>query len=468
MRDERLVPGCGYVESINVNRQASQFRQIFGIALPVGLEALFQASFSLMDQIIVGSLGASAVAAVGLSNNLSFIITLLYAAIGTGSAAFIAQAYGRRAMDEVSKIAAVGQTAAAVLGFCSSLPLILFPGPILRFLGAQEELVKMGAVYLQLFAGAAPLTVMSAVTAATFRSMSDSRTPMIITMGSVGLNTVLALLLVLGIGGFPRLGVGGAGLATLISQGVRAVVLVIVLYSTKQRVCWRWPVWSTIRQIGPPLFKLTYPIALSEMLWGTSTFAYVVIFTRISTEALASSQIVTTIETLFIVAASGLAPAAVATVGQALGADDRRTAQEQARRILYAAVVSGLVFTVALICVSFFLPVFYPRVDKQVLNLAFWGVIIMAAVQPAKVVNNVVGIGILPSGGDTKFVLFSHIVSSYAAGLLLAALTALVLRWGAVSVFGSRALEELLKSVILFCRYRTRSSQRKLSTGEGA
>jgi Na+-driven multidrug efflux pump len=65
MRDERLVPGCGYVESINVNRQASQFRQIFGIALPVGLEALFQASFSLMDQIIVGSLGASAVAAVG-------------------------------------------------------------------------------------------------------------------------------------------------------------------------------------------------------------------------------------------------------------------------------------------------------------------------------------------------------------------------------------------------------------------
>jgi Na+-driven multidrug efflux pump len=80
-----------------VNRQfkASQFREIFGIALPVGLEALFQASFSLIDQIVVGSLGTSAVAAVGLSNNLSFIITLLYAAIGTGSGAFIAQAYGR-------------------------------------------------------------------------------------------------------------------------------------------------------------------------------------------------------------------------------------------------------------------------------------------------------------------------------------------------------------------------------------
>jgi Na+-driven multidrug efflux pump len=88
-------------------------------------------------------------------------------------------------MDEVSKIAAVGQTAAAVLGICSCLPLSLFPSPILRFLGAQEELVKIGAVYLQLFAASAPLTVMSAVTTAAYRSMSDSRTPMIITMGSV-------------------------------------------------------------------------------------------------------------------------------------------------------------------------------------------------------------------------------------------------------------------------------------------
>jgi MATE family, multidrug efflux pump len=448
-----------------VNRQfrASNYREIFNIALPVGLEAIFQASFSLIDQIVVGSLGASAVAAVGLSNNLSFIVTLLYAAIGTGSGAFIAQAYGRRDMDEVSKIAVIGQTAAATLGVCSALPLILFPSQILRFLGAQEELVKTAAVYLRLFTGAAPLTIMSAVTAATFRSMSDSRTPMIITMGSVCLNTVLALLLVLGIGGFPRLSVAGAALATLISQGVRAIALVIVLYSTKKGMRWHWPIGHIITQIGPPLFKITYPIALSEMLWGTSAFAYVVIFTRISTEALASSQIVTTVETLFVVAASGLAPAAVATVGQALGADDRRTAQEQARRVLYAAIVAGLVFTFALVGVSFFLPVLYPKVDRQVLNLAFWGTIIMAAVQPAKVVNNVLGIGILPSGGDTRFVLFSHVVSSYAVGLPVAALTALVLRWGAVSVFGARASEEFLKSVVLFWRYRTRSWQRKLS-----
>ena len=241
-------------------------------------------------------------------------------------------------------------------------------------------------------------------------------------------------------------------------------MLVIVLYSAKKGMRWHWPVGSIIRQIGAPLFKITYPIALSEMFWGTSAFVYVVIFTRISTEALASSQIVTTVENLFIVAASGLAPAAVATVGQALGSDAKGTARQQARRVLYAAVIAGLFFTAGLICVSFLLPVFYPRVDKQVLNLAFWGTIIVAAVQPAKVANNVLGIGILPSGGDTRFVLFSHIVSSYAVGLPIAALTALILRCGALSAFSSRALEEVLKSVVLFGRYRTGAWQRKLKT----
>jgi Na+-driven multidrug efflux pump len=91
---------------------------------------IFQTSFSFIDQIIVGSLGAVALAAVGLSNNLAFILSLLYAGIGTSSGAFIAQAY------EVSQIATLGQTAAALLEVCSALPLVLFSVPILHGLGA--------------------------------------------------------------------------------------------------------------------------------------------------------------------------------------------------------------------------------------------------------------------------------------------------------------------------------------------
>ena len=78
------------------------------MALPVSLESVFQMSFNVVDQIIVGLLGVTAVAAVGLSNSVAAIAILLCAAIGTGSGVLIAQAYGRKDMNDVARTAAAG------------------------------------------------------------------------------------------------------------------------------------------------------------------------------------------------------------------------------------------------------------------------------------------------------------------------------------------------------------------------
>ena len=177
------------------------------------LEAVFQTSFSLIDQIIVGRLGADAIAGVGLSNSFTFIVLLIYSALGTGSGALIAQAFGRKDMEEVSATAAAGHMAAAFFGTCTAMPLIMLPEVILRWIGAQGEAASQAAAYFQLFAASAPLNVISAVTTGTFRSLSDTRTPMIITAGAVALNTLVGFFFVLGIDPFPRLGVVGVGVS---------------------------------------------------------------------------------------------------------------------------------------------------------------------------------------------------------------------------------------------------------------
>jgi len=81
--------------------------KIFKVALPVSLEAVFQTALGFIDQIIVGTLGATAVAAVGLCNSISFIVMLLYSAIGTGAGVLVAQAFGRNDLNDVSKVAAL-------------------------------------------------------------------------------------------------------------------------------------------------------------------------------------------------------------------------------------------------------------------------------------------------------------------------------------------------------------------------
>ncbi len=130
------------------------------------------------------------------------------------------------------------------------------------------------------------------------------------------------------------------------------------------------------------------------MLWGASAFIYTVIFTHLGTVALAGSQIVMVIENLFIAAAAGSAPAAIASIGQAIGAGSIGSAKKNAGRVLRLGILAGLFFTFVLVGAGFLLSFLYPRVGKDVLQVAFWGILIAATVQPVKVLNSILGNGI--------------------------------------------------------------------------
>lgn len=413
-------------------------------------------SFNVVDQIIVGLLGASAVAAVGLSNSVAAIAILLCAAIGTGSGVLIAQAYGRKDMGDVSRTAAVGQTLASAFGAITALPLIIFSKPLLIMLGAHDDLAELAVGYFRFFAASLPVMILSTVTSAAFRSLNDSKSPMVITIASVILNTGLGFALVLGCGPIPRLGVAGAGLATLISQFLRCLVLVGTFYHSKEGVSWHWPVPSSeVNSTSAKLIKLTFPIAVSEVLWGASSFIYALVFIRLGTSALAASQIVMTIENIFIVAVSGLGPAAVAAVGQKLGTRSVQAAKQHANVVLKLGLVASIVLGILFAGVSLFVSILYPKVDAEVLHLAFGGILIVACFQPAKVLNGIFGNGLLATGGDTKYALMANLAGIYGIGLPLAILVGLFTGLALYGVFIAKGADEITKLICFLCRYRT-------------
>ncbi|MBV8378934.1 MAG: MATE family efflux transporter [Verrucomicrobia bacterium] len=431
-------------------------KRILELALPVSLESVFQMSFNVADQIIVGLLGASAVAAVGLSNSVAAIAILLCAAIGTGSGVLIAQAYGRKDMEDVSRTAAVGQTIATSFGAIIALPLILFSKPLILALGAHPEVAELANGYFRFFVASLPLMILSTVTSAAFRSLSDSKTPMVITIASVVLNTGLGFALVLGCGPIPKLGVTGAGLATFISQFCRCAVLVAKFYRSKEGVKWHWPVPSAeVNLTSAKLIKLTFPMAISEVLWGASGFIYALVFTRLGTESLAASQIVTTIESIFIVAVSGLGPAAVASIGQKLGTGSVQAAKQHANVVLKLGLASSVVLGSLFAGVSLFVSMIFPKVGSQVLHFAFLGIVIAACFQPAKVLNGIFGNGLLATGGDTKYVLAVNLASTYAIGLPLAVFLSFFTSLGLAGAFLGKGADEVTKLVLFFFRYRT-------------
>jgi putative MATE family efflux protein len=248
--------------------------------------------FNVIDQVIVGLLGADAVAAVGLSNSIASIALLLYASAGVGAGVMVARALGRKDLKEVSQIASTGQGLSGLLGLITVFLLISFSQPLLRLVGADPKLVGSANAYFQLYAVSIAPMILSAVTSAVFRSLNAPRTPLIITSAAVALNTVLGFVLVLGFGPIPSFGVTGAGWATLLSQSGRCLALILFLYGSKNGVRWVWPLpGSKVGTTAGKLLRLTGPIAISEVLWGMSTFIYAVVFTRLGTTKLAASQI---------------------------------------------------------------------------------------------------------------------------------------------------------------------------------
>ena len=429
-------------------------RRILKLSIPVSLESVFQMAFNLIDQVVVGLLGADAVAAVGLSNSIASIALLLYASVGVGAGVMVARAFARKDLAEVSQIASAGQALSGLLGLLTAFLLVTFSQCLLQLVGSDQKLAGSANSYFHLYAVSIFPMILSAVTSAVFRSLNDPQTPLIFTSAAVALNTLLGFVLVLGFGPIPSFGVAGAGFAALLSQSARCLALIVFLYGSKRGVRWVWPIpGSKVGATAGKLLHLTAPIALSEVLWGMSTFIYTVVFTRLGTTMLAASQIVLSLENMFIVASAGLAPAAVAVIGQALGMGSLPAAKSNAWLTIRFGFLLALALGSLYAGSSLLLPGLYPKVGQEVLHLAFWGVLLMAVTQPAKVLSSVLGNGVLASGGDTRFVLFGNLAGTYAIGLPAAVGLGLLTPFGFFGVFAAKILEEGVKAGCFSLRF---------------
>src|SRR5260221_2981832 len=159
----------------------SKYRHIAGIAVLLGLDAMFQMAFAFVDQVIVGALGATSVAAVGLSTSVAFVLICMFSSIGAGCGILIAQARGRRDMRDVSLTLNIGQVLVGCAGILVAVPLICYSEHIMEGVGATAALAGTAASFFRIYAASVPFMVISAVTSAAFRSLGNSKTPMKVT-----------------------------------------------------------------------------------------------------------------------------------------------------------------------------------------------------------------------------------------------------------------------------------------------
>jgi putative MATE family efflux protein len=321
--------------------------------------------------------------------------------------------------------------------------------------GASETVAAAGGGYLSLAGLAVVPTVIGALFSGVLRSTGRPRSPMVATMATVGVNAVLAYLLVTGTGPFPELGVPGAGLATLITASLKAGILALQVFGIHRVVRWEPPTgYASWWRVSRALVVLALPLGVTELFWTSGTFLYNVVFQQISDDALAAAQIVNMLEGLFLVGSIGLMAATTALVGRDVGRGDGRGAAAWVRRIKQAGTVTGIGFGVLYGATALFLPLLFHDTTDEVRTMATAGIALYAIAQVVKVRNMILGAGVLPSAGDVRGVIFGDVVGAFVVGLPLAVVLGLHTPLGVAGVFAARVIEELAK-VVIFSR-RTR------------
>ncbi len=432
----------------------SPARQIASIAVPVSLEMVIQLVLTFINQIIVGTLGAVAVAAVGLSGNLAFLFFATLGALGSGTSILIARRAGANDSRGVSHTLSVSVLLSLIIGGVLTVPVVLAAPWLLKLAGGQPDVTQTATPYMQVFMLALVPGMLGWVFSGALRSLGRARTPLVATVISVLIESAVAYGLVFGVGPLPQLGVVGAAWAVVIANVYKALHLAYQIYGPRQLARFQLPDRAGWRALAAPLTALSAPLAFTEFAWTLGGFLYAAVYARVGTEALAASQIVGTLEGIFVVGSFGLMSAATVLIGQALGAGDDAAAHLWLRRLTRAGLVTALAFGVLYALSSVVVPSLFPKVGETVLHIAIVGILINALSQVFKVRNMIIGGGVLPSVGDGKGVIIGDVVGAFVVGLPLAIWLGLYSPLGVWGVFLARGLEEVVKVIIFEWRKR--------------
>jgi putative MATE family efflux protein len=433
--------------------QAAIRRDVLRLALPAMGEQLLSMMVGIVDTFLVGHLGAAPLAAVGLANQWVFVATMLFGAIATGATALIARFIGAREPDQANEVLRQSMLLGVFIGITATVLGLGLAQPALALLGAEEEVVVLGADYLRVVSSIFFFSTLMFIGNASLRGAGDTRTPLYVMLVVNALNIIVAWTAINGPFGLPKLGVVGSALGAATGRFVGGALVVAILLKGRAGIQLKLaglrPDIDLIRRI----LRVGLPTGMEQLLFRGGHMVFARILAELGTVAFAANQVAMNGWSLSFMPGFGFALAATTLVGQSLGAEDPDGAQQRgytAFRIgagLMGAVgVAFLIFPAEI--VGFFTD------DPEIVALGTMPLRMVGLIQPL-LAGTMIFAGGLRGAGDTRWPMAVTGVSIWLIRLPLAYLLALVLGWGLVGAWGALALDLSMRGLLNFLRFRS-------------
>jgi len=426
-------------------------QQVISLALPVVLSSLLQRSVGIVDIFLVGGLGASSIAAVGIAQIMVFVVMSVSWGINVGATVLVAQLWGADRKREAAKAAYQAMLFAIIASGVIVLLGRSFGGHVAIFLGANIEMQGILSDYTSIIFTFILFSISINVLAGIMHGTGDTRTPLYATLIVNILHVVVAYPLIYGYLGLPKLGVKGAAIAIAISECMGAVFL-LTRSLRKQYIL----ISKNLEmKLTVMMLKLGYPIFIDRLLQNAGSLLFAKVVLLYGTAVYAAHQVGLAIEAFSFMPGYGIAVAAATMVGQNLGAgrpaDARISAYEANRLAVILMAAMGLVF--------FFFPYMLLRAftsDPEVIKYGILYMKIVAFAQVPLAITMVVA-GSLRGAGDTGFIMFSTIAGMWLVRLPVTAVLATVFKTEIRYVWSVMIIDWLVRMTLLLRRYRKES-----------
>jgi MATE family, multidrug efflux pump len=427
-------------------------RRVLGLAWPVIGENLLQTLLGIVDTLLVARLGAEAIAGVGSSLQIMFLVIGVLASVSVGGSILVSQAVGARDRRQANLVA----KQALVWGGLLAVPLSLggwaFAEPISHLLGLPPEVAGITADYLRVTLGGALFLVLMYVAGGILRGAGDSRTPMYASLGANVLNAGLAFLLIFGHLGLPALGTQGSAWAALVGRAVATLFLLAAL-AWGSRVVSIWSSWGWAPSLGVArrILGLGVPAAMEQALITLGFTAFTALMASQGTAVLAAQRIAFNALSLSFLPGIGFGIATTALVGMSVGArrpDQAAAAAAVAAR--WAVLWMGTAGAIYLLLAEPILGLFTS--EPYVLAEGAPMMRIVALAQPAWAVLFVYS-GALRGLGNTRYPLLTN-TSGVWAIVALAYILVRALGTSAVVAWAGFAAISPLMAVLVWWRFR--------------
>ena len=395
-------------------------KTIFRTAFPIAMQFFLASAVNLIDVVMIGSLGDSAVAASGGANQIFFLLNLMLFGINSGASVFLSQFWGTRDLKNVRRTMGMMYLLGSVAVTLFTLGALLAPRFLVGFYVHEEPALSMGASYLRIVGISYPVTALSMILSMVCRCTGDVSIPTRASMLSIGINVVGNSLLIFGLCGFPALGLDGAAIATAIARAAECLFLVLIVYQKKLPGAAKVKeLFAFDKSFVTKYIKTAWPVLLNEILWSTGISLYSVAYGLLGTEALAAVQISNTAIQLLFVFTRGLSNACGIFVGRTVGAGDREKAIDYGYRFSLLLPTTGLITGLVMIAVHPLILGLY-QVTPETLGLAKTLLILQSLQMILKSDSMVLVVGIFRAAGDTMFACLLDTGSVWLVGVPMA------------------------------------------------